>query len=1230
VTTAEAIEGLTDPGKFEILAIRVLRYLHIECHTLAHLGVNAAGKTIPNPIDAFSLVSGSCPPRYVAAAFTLASRKELERKWLFEPDPSQTDKAAGSEGDLIKIARQAAQLRAAAADSDFVVYLCTNQRLSSELVHTVNAFARAHSLEIIFLEQSRLRDHLDSPAGQTLRAEFLDLPTNCVSRELVLKLAEASLGEYQIEGFDDGHFVPTGAWKEACCAVTKAAAIQLLVGRPGAGKSVIARSLLGQHISKGEIGLWVPGHILQEAASVPDAVRLVLKNLSPHLGEDAGHETCALASVDHPLLLVLDDPNRTDKPGRILEKVLGWGRSLFAAQTNESGGRIKLIVPVWETHWASLHWHYDGAQWLQSLTVGPMLREEAILCLRGRLHASAPSPAATDLNHIAERLRDDPILLTIFARLLLDDPGANAELILEDAIGSFIARSLSDLCLEKSLVEASCRSALLRATQQMLVRKSLHPSWTELQEWFAGDTMTLVHLGHIATHGHFCRLAKRGAHDIFEFRHDRILEHQLSEAMAVLMAGDADLRQLFDPFLTLVIGRAVTLREQSDHVLELVTSLLPCSLLAAFAYLAGGETVISERLCRRARGFLVAIDNAPDSIREDGFALLANTDSQHILPITADIASKRDVRYARMRNGDAAAGAAILSEKFFPSVNYPWLENLIAQAFARHGQEMLDQLSELLTAPTVPSDIKEGALTLAGYLADARMDAAILSAWRFLAGSSEFVLPGLWAAIRCTAEGSTALLDAIMPAIFSVSDEKQAGGWSDRREIFQELQHSIRHGIAPAVISALRALAERDERYRDFVFGLFCEIDHPIALEFVIRRVAKAAAKPVEAGHISGAYIWETQWRSKGGIEYRPMPSSCVDELQRLWQPDNPEWLRKYAFRIWIRFCGDRLWTVDLPEDLSSSEEAISERTMHGDRRVIGAVLQAITAKPHWIHLVRYFWSEDFEPVIDVGLKRGDSWSVEVLRDIPEPVAERLIISNWQTVQELPKGIQAALYIARESTVLLASESLARESEPSNVLVHVDHYFGFMDSGYSDRLSHRHLNVLRPYLSFISTQGLSHIIAFCGRHGFKDWAELNLVQECRRRLSLGADETIAAENRVLSIELLRWFPTDEELLSQLDRIEADVQDRDRGSVWFWTQQFIERLDDLGRMARVLEEWLRMDPSVRRLRLAALAIRYQGPRHSLEVLRRFIESHPDLPVGDLYLDAQYAVMRRSLT
>jgi hypothetical protein len=81
VRTAETLEGITDSGSFEILCIRVLRSLFADCECVEHLGVNAQGKTISGPIDAFCRVPGSEPPRYIATAITLAGREELRRKW---------------------------------------------------------------------------------------------------------------------------------------------------------------------------------------------------------------------------------------------------------------------------------------------------------------------------------------------------------------------------------------------------------------------------------------------------------------------------------------------------------------------------------------------------------------------------------------------------------------------------------------------------------------------------------------------------------------------------------------------------------------------------------------------------------------------------------------------------------------------------------------------------------------------------------------------------------------------------------------------------------------------------------------------------------------------------------------------------------------------------------------------------------------------------------------------
>src|SRR4051812_22164276 len=115
MTTAEVLESMTDAGQFEILATRVLREIDSDCKAVAHAGVNAQEKTIPNPIDGFCLVPGSEPPRYVITAFTLTAPEGLVAKWLFDhtnyrstgkrksPPSSPAD-----DGDLIKAGRAAA------------------------------------------------------------------------------------------------------------------------------------------------------------------------------------------------------------------------------------------------------------------------------------------------------------------------------------------------------------------------------------------------------------------------------------------------------------------------------------------------------------------------------------------------------------------------------------------------------------------------------------------------------------------------------------------------------------------------------------------------------------------------------------------------------------------------------------------------------------------------------------------------------------------------------------------------------------------------------------------------------------------------------------------------------------------------------------------------------------------------------------------------------------------
>jgi hypothetical protein len=1219
VTTAEALERITDAGLFEILAVRVLRRLHPDCEYLEHLGVNAQGKTITGPIDGFGRVPGSRPSRYVMAAFTVAARDELRRKWYADGSPNPTPERGRKvqTGDLVKACAKSAVLRKSDPESTFAFYLCTNRRLDDEIMREGYAIGRQCSVEVVFVGQSHLRDFLDSAEGQPLREEFLGIRAVSLSRDLLEQMCRTSLKHYRGRLSDSG-FVETVALQNARQALISNAPLLALVGKPGVGKSVLGQLLLERHAENHGIGLWIPGDFLQDARSLEEAITHRVRQLNPYLGDDAGHATLGLASADSPLMLVLDDPNRTDRPGAILKKIFGWGRNLWS-EGSQRRRQVKLIVPVWESQFSNLDHDLKSEKWLDVLSVGPMLRSESVVCLRNGLGGARTDLSETQLAYIADRLRDDPILLSIFARLTRADPALDPHAVLDDVIGHFVDSSLAEVAAATSRLKVNYQIALTHLTRHMILRKRLHPEWQELKESLQPDA--ILPLEDIATYGHLCHIVNQGKRDIFEFRHDRMLEWQLSQTISREFTLDhPEWDAVLDPYMVQVLGRTLANHSATDTVLDLCEERLPASLVAALAFLPAGNNAYSVRICKRVAKWLRSMHLLLPSVQDDALSMLQNTVSEYVLPVTKEVVPTRPILFARLRNGDAISGATVLCHEFYPRTNFSWLEELIVQAVSGYGDKLAGELADILHGPAMPDDIRRGALVLAGYLGNRTLADAILAAWQSAPDTNEIIVSALWAALRCS-DPSGNLLAAILPAIFFVSEEPGVGGWTARRQLFEDIGFSARHGFSFEALSFLKSLAEREERYEPFVFSLFERIDTPMCLEFVVRKIARLAAKPIAPGHISGVYMWETQWRRTAGLKDQPMPADCVDALWQWCQPGNPDWLRTYAFKLWLRYSGDKLWSTDIPADLTGSETAVWELAKRGDRRVAQRFSQRMRDDPNWFNGIRYLWSDSFEAALDGALKAGNPAAIHTLRDVPADVAERLIVTNWDAIHNRPYAIAAALYLARNSTVTLARSALQLDSNPTNTLRHAGDYFGFHLQGYSEKITSQHLDVVRPLLPLFDDHDLADVARFCRSYSYIDWAHENLIPVCRRRLADGDHAFLATIVRQL-------FPTDDELISDLDRMAAG-DERAGFEVQFWADRFNERSDDPGRMSQLLEHWLGKAPPSSKFRIAALAIRHQGSRRSLQVLRRFSSTAEWPSMERLFQDAAYAVMRRSL-
>lgn len=1258
MTTAEALESMTDAGKFEILATRVLREIDSDCRAISHVGVNAQGKTIPNPIDGFGLVSGSDPPRYVMSAFTLTAPADLVGKWLFDhtshvstgkrkgPPPSAAD-----DGDLIKAGRAAAGIRAQHASAKFVVWLCTNRRLDAEHQQPVYDKAVELGIEVRFLEQSKMRDFLDvKPEGQWLRQEHLGMEADQMSSSLLRKLSRDSHHKYANDLLlpPPEEIVPTRAARAAADTLEGSAAMCMLVGPSGAGKSVIANYLLRRYVEGGGIGLWIPSEVADRESSLSSAIEGVLRDLHPRIGLGAGHDSLKLGTSDKPLLLAVDDINRSSDPARLLRKLIGWSRLATVTGSGEvTKAPVRIVCPAWDAYWDPFSHTYESMSWIRVQDIGPMARPEAIGCLKAILGTRAGAHTDAELDVFAEHLHDDPILLGLFGKLLIADPTANPLLLAQNVIGRMTEQAIGELAAgihsPRTLPWDYIR-ALHRLSIEIIRRRDLYPCWAAVEQWFQSEPTVQARLAELAAQGHVCRLVQVANYQRPEFRHDRILEYYLSLAAAELLLGEAsDQEATLDPFFTAFTGRATARVEFTQAVLQQIRRHNPVVLVAAVPYLPPAPSMNAQRIVDLARCWLDEANGAHNSMWYAALWILVHTHSPRVLEVTSGLQGNATMWEARLRNGDASAGALALSHKFFPASRFPWLETLIEEAQTHHSSVLTTGVRALLKTVELPDTKRFGALCLAGYLGDPNLATDVKFAWEHAHDGREILLAALWAACRCA--GSTPdLIGPMMEYTLFLQHDETGQRLDERDSLLHELRFSARHGFGESVLAYLAALGSDRAEFRWIVFVILENIDHPIAIQYVVPVLAEAKHRAENAGgFFFWADKWGDQWRRKTSEAEERLSSKSIAALQSLWtDSQGSDWLRSYAFSRWVRFVDDLAEISAVPPESPHYESAVWQRALRGDRTINGYVLGKVSANPHWLRVVPRVWAEEFDAVVDAVLaqiaadpdRKANSWSnhhfevSDLLRDIPTDAAERLLEKYWTGIGQLPRFIQVALYHGTQVTRELAAAALAEVDASDDPFKHIASFFGFHTQVLVDRLTNRHLDSLLPYLQWLDDHTLGEICRYCHRFDYFTWATQHLQPEIRRRIPLAKPDQHGRPPNIVGVAY-QWFPSDEELLPDFDRMEQ-IEPRYRPvHLSHWWDRFIERGDPEDRVSRLLFAWLVQSPSPARYVVAAELVRDRGSRRDFQSLLALKPAEDDTEVRRALADAEFSVKRRSL-
>jgi len=1255
VTTAEALEAMTDAGEFEVLATRVLRIEDEDCRLLEHMGVNAAGKTIPNPIDSFCLVPGSEPPRFVMAAFTTVKAESLRSKWLFDHShrPQANGASPAEDGDLTKAASRAHALRTDHPDASFIVHLCTNKRIDDELMAEVYKQAGALGVEVRFLAQSRIRDSLDTkPEGQWLRKEHLGIEAELLSVALLRQLSRESVRRFGQEFLftPPERFARTSAQGVVEQESQKAARSVIIVsGASGSGKSVAAYLALREHVSGGGVGLWVPGEAAANSASLQDAIGETLRSLHPTVEAGAGRKALALGGPSKQLLVVVDDVNRSGQPTATLRKILGWGRPTAADGEGEGAGSpLTIVVPAWDAFWAPLKPLFRDCSWVSQLPLGRMDEADAVSCLEAAMGARAKRFSLPHRHQLATALGCAPILIAMFARLeeaaSPDDPLTLAQ----EAMQRYVESAVAEAAVRKRTLAHEHMTALHELVRWMLLNREFYPDWARLTQFFPRDR--LVTLEHLAALGVLCRVTEQSRGERFEFRHDRILEHLAAQVLrSMLEEPEAHADVLSDPYYASFVGRALTSDRCpcSDDTVDWVCARSPLALVAAIRFLAGAAQH-ADKIVGRVRRWLAsatADESAPPVLLYEAHRVLEEIDSPIVLEVTESLPPTRPLSLARLANGDAAAIAIELADSrwFAPSVTDPALDAILARAFHSHRQRLIHDCRDLLHSREPDEGMRRGALILAGFIGEPSLCEPIRVAWDSASDKPAVLVPALWAGLRCGARAPGTVLDPTISEWSCLSDEPRDGLRSDRLAIAEGLRLGVPRGIPEPVLRYLIDQARSTQALRLAITYMLQGVDHPVAVKFLIHEAAEIEAQAKETGGFSPwVMMLRDQWDpTRPTLGSRLSPASLA-AIRSCWEsPDSDQPLRGTALRFWARATEDLSALGSISQDRPGLESVLWRRAKLGDLTVVPLVKPLLARNNDWFHVLPPIWCGEFveatgrallalradTPADHSGGTSDDHYFLaHLLRDIPTKDAEPLLVTHWDYLQYSRLFVQVALYLATPQCLEFASTAIEEYPADADVFEHVSSLFGFGTQGLSDRVTVRHLEVLLPYLSQLHDQAICDMTEYCQRHDLHAWADTHLKPEVdRRRAQL--PETVPEKREYVERLGRHLLPSDGDLLDELNCFES--QKLYRGHVWHWCKEFERRGDAPERWKRILVNWLGQSPMVERYTIIAQVLLQLGSRSDLDLLTRYAIAGDQDEVARIAANARFGVMRRTL-
>ena len=1045
--TRQRLTQITDPGHFENLATAVLREEDAHCRRLAHVGVNEEGKTVSSPVDGIVYTSVGGRRHMLAVHHTTCRLKDLRGKWLSDPD-----------SDLHKTLGELRAQREKTPGLGATLILTTNKEPAVGLVHEVERAGREAGIEIRVWAGSALAHFLDfDPKGQWIRKTFLGVD--------LTHLSEKSLSELSVRSFrsvplldDPERWVDRDVDEKLRNRVE--GRVQFVLGESGVGKTVACVKCLQRHVQAGGFGFVVTDEVLRTSVTIEDAVERTLRNLQPTLAGGAGSEALSLMSENEEFLLVIEDINRSAQSARLVETLAAWS---VRATKEKDRRRWRILCPVWPRTIALASSSARKTANESAILVASFGQGEGIAAVKRWRHG------VTDLEAeaVASALGFDPLLIALHG-----DSGASPDP--ESVIHSYIERALERVAASVGIYTAGeYRDALRTLSLEVLKRRRLVPRFADVLEWTVEVRPIGAMLRELSMLREVVRLEGTTENQHVVFRHDRVRDHLLADAITDAMSrNELPAIVMSEPYFAEIIGMAVARSGVASASIDKVAKANPLALFCALRHCSKPHVVKASTNWAECGAWRNPLQ---EGLRASMLRVLAECNGPHVKALCETIGGDAPDAWSlrgRFRNDDLYAGVQLCARVPL-GVGWAGHVELIDHVLQKGGSRFVLELEDVLRRKELTEAGRRGALRLAGFAASPELAGVLRESWVSDLSRMELLSEYFWASSQCCGDEPVALLGPIVDVWAAMSDEDEDRVGSPRvRFGADRIKWAFRDKVPKRAIGYLLERAKGPE-LRWPILVMLNGIDNPDVVEFVVRELAQQDERMEATGYFSPFGITAVdEWSrrqisptSKGHAVTRrgaPMSAASRERLRELWSCDAmAKHLRRQALRFWCATVtgGDIpiLRMIDTSSEIGTL--ALFERLRRCDRMAIPALVTKLDGEHpgYWWQAGRYLWTDELTDCLDRALaRRADElidaegnrtrdldWILaERLAELPPRTAERLIVNHWAGLRQSRYYVQVALHVASPNLRERVAGAVAESDNAKSLFEHLSFRLG--------------------------------------------------------------------------------------------------------------------------------------------------------------------------------------------